>query len=1342
MLNSTPSNMPKEFHSNRGYKGINTDMSFLERTQEQLLDARNVRITRKDTEGGLFMATIEGNTLEFSPSSGMVPLGAKEFGGILFTINHNQSTGLSEIGTFPSPKAGGGFERVYRPLQNFTLDNPAALLTDSCNPLDLDITTQQFQTDNLGLSCESQLRMELRIDYDGSLNIYWTDNLNPIRVVNCGFNITTGFPTGRYISKGMIDSGGINLLNESSSIPIVELRSLDNDGSLLAGHYFFYIRYTDPQFNATSFLGQSFPVPIFNINNDSAYGGEEQAETNMSVNLRISNLDINFPYIEVGYAYYYGEDESLTSLIDKRYAIEGNGTIDIKITGGENDIPIDITELVLSKPSNAIYAKDIAQLNNVLYMANTRGPELDHPDLRDFACLLSLAEDDTYRKDVPPIDVTDPAAIQIDDIYGKDPLEVNTKAGYFSGETYCYGLVPVLKGGFYGQPIPMQGFDNYEGVPISPNNRGVYRFSRAQVKPFFDGTQAIVKGIKVVVSPSARSIYDNSQWLKDNLLGVVIVRSERNETLLYQGLAARVYRGTHLHPDYNTLTITPIIEKTEDNKNERRKVPVFEPAIYNIQFSLVELPLVPDRRDSSVNYFSSSGGANAEKNELCVFSADYYVNNRIVPDNVFVHMIGTTRYEDDWRRDQSPAFAQNTFFGLPSLERENSGLDGVSPIIPVPPFPFGIADGVGGVSPIAQQKTFTGYSQLGITYSRDKFETESLNIQAFDAIGDEEFISKVTEGKSAGEDGLYYSHNTRSQVVLGIADDFRLNAPLALPSYIALKNAPDFVGNGIDDSDPWYRAIVNVYKSDPDTIDYRSLYDFKNETFAPISQFILIEDFLPPDDISTRDHLFYGGDCFTSRTYLKLMHGHTDGLGEEFIDNVAEYGGRVDDVFTRGYGHWMSVVTENKCNPNYRYEKGRNHYMPGNNVLNYGSKFAWQMDAPESNFYNKGYKRMLSDKKIVFLGTDVNRPIANEQFPTRIRASLTHVFNAIQDSYRVFALADFQDYDYQHGQINVLMRWKDLLYSMQEDAINLHPIDERVIQQGDQGSAFTLGGQQKLPSYKNTITVDFGTQHQWSVVRGERGIYGFDWNKRLFWRVSGEQAQDLGLSKGCEGFIDSVVNLRNSGRSDVVEQLPDNPVCREGIHGGFDAVFKEVLMTFIFDGSKHTLCFSEKIDNFMTRYTFTPIMYVKLEKDLYSFSAGSWWLHGNNPIHNNFYGNQDEWEVTVVVNPQGEVTKHWDNVIISSNNRTPQLIEYTTQHQQALQDPFVNVNEFWYLPVYRENQWKFPIRRADSTRNEENNISSLRSHLRGRYLIIRLRYLGGNPWWVREIITAFLKSKA
>jgi len=1360
----------KEYISNKFYKGINTDTSWLERQGDMLLDALNIRITSKEVDG-LFAANIKGNVEEFSLSPGFVPIGSTEYNGILFILSVNESTGFSEIGTYPSPKGTSeGFDRKYSPLQNYTLDNPN-IFPDLCDGDDpIVINGIDFNTESLKFSCKHQARVLARLTFDKSVNLYWTDNFNPIRSINTGFHSETGIYNNLYTSEGMIETGIIDVISENEHFPVVKLQNLDVFGNLRGGHYFFFVRYIDIGYNTTSFLGMSAPIPVFNesetqnyyagtpipappgVTTPTSYGTPSLETTNRNIELNISQLDVGAGFFEVGYIYYYDDKQFEILLVDKRFTIDGQSSQSIDITGLESTIPLALDEFIVYKPVDSIFCKDMTQIDNRLYLANTRGFEVDHPDLRKFFCSVVINEDDSLEKAAEHIEQTETNI----NPYGIDGREVNEEVGYFSGETYCFAGVPILKGGFTGPAFPLKGGDNYLALLSDANYDGIYRFKNSEISNFYKNDKVFVKGVTFNTT-TAQGIYDNSTWLQDNLVGIYFCRAERNKNFLYQGLACNTYVGAELYDgperDYRAGSGNKGNQSESLFKNFDIAMPLIERSFPYIFTNQVDQGIFLGE-DSITSYqrYHLSNAISENRQALGIFSFDAHIDRGLEKPGAgktsFIKKVG---YIDngDWypRAPYKDQLSPISNFTMISDEYPDN-------------IKFSQND------PTGRSKMFV---QKNLTYTSNTdirgggFKADTYNLFAWDpiglSVGGRAYPTKIGEGTLIG--GMFYLFSDRADTE---NEELLASLPLAIPSYVLVDLETSVPDN--TNLDQWFNTIVNVYKQDPDILDYKSYYDFKTTFFSTITDFIRITS--SNDILNIKDEIFYQGDCFTSRSYIKLHNKFDDELQDELTKFIAEGEAQSriyplattywEDYFNLGlgeyfdqdesryfnkitYGYGLSLVTENHYNSNYRHPLGRNTFYPHDSNYFCPAAYIMPPNTPESYFYNTGYIRMLGPRQ--FVGIDKFKPTSDNSFPTRIRPSFKHILNSLRDGYLQFTPGDFKDFDFQYGPINALVSMNDQLYSFQNDAVNLHPINERGVSQSTAtDTPFVLGESKGLTEFKRSLSTEYGTQHQWSIIKGERGIYGFDWNKQVYWRVTGEGFQNLGLTKGCEKWIEDIVALQSTGYSDIMEQLDDNPVCNVGIHSVYDREYREVITTFIFaeEEDSKTISFSEKADIFGAKYSFTPRFYSELERDLYSFKDGKFWRHDANPLYDNFYGQQEPAFVEVVVNPKGEIAKHFDNLILNSNNREFDKITYTTQHQSAVQDPFLG--EFWNRAVYREFQWKLPIRRADAIIDTQLSLSLVQSRIRGRYLIINLQYAGDQDMWIREIITAYTQSKA
>lgn len=1345
---------------NMFYGGIDSDTSLTERKQDVYLDGHNIRLVRR--EGGtLWAANIKGTEEVFSLREEHIPLGSVEFDGFLFIASVNPSTGLSEIGSFPSYDAGGNLVRAYSPLINYSFEDIDTQIGDDCLVPDIG-KLDPLATNALNFQCTAPILMKARLDFDGSVNLYFTDNLNPWRVVNSGFVLATGELNGRYVTENQILNGFINGINENEKHPTIDLLSLNSGGSLKVGHYFFFVRYTDINFSATSFLGQSGPIPVFNTLVTSVnipFGGEEVSVTDKSVLLNISNLDSTAGFIELGYIRYYGNDVFEAFLIDKRYSVNANSFRNVEVTGNEPIVPLTVDELIVFKPSDALICKSMEQINNQLYLANTRGPVLDHPDLRKFMCALTLLEGLSENGEAREIKNNNN-----ENPYGADANQIEERVGYFSGEAYPFACVPVFKNGFVGTAYPMRGVDNYNGLSSDSNLSGIYRFSKAQLNPYWDGTDTFIKSIKVN-TVAAQGVYNGSDWLKNNLVGVYIARGERNKILLYQGLSLRCYNG-RINPEIQRRNTqfnqfpndpaAPIITwdgDVEDWQTER-VVPLFEPASYSMCSNRESSIGTPFASGNFAYYFYAPPYELETRNDftdpsrLGIFSLDYFLDKVDVPDTSYIQLVGTTRYESDWDRE-STGLNPQPVYRTNALYKYTGQIDGTTLINDIDFTVNALQNPVIQAGLKGHAPTFVGYNQLGINYEEDGFSGSTLDVLGWQVNPVQGFASRFDEGAIASQDGLYYlSRNA----LINAAAEYDISLPFAVPDYIGVTNAPTYDPGGDPPAyyhyqDKWDRAIVNVCRANPESIDYKDLYDFKNTEFFPIGNFQPIEDFL-----SVSEHEYFRGDCLVQRQYLKIVHGSIETLSDPFIDIISanipantdpligeDNNGRTapSDLLDGGFGHWVSVVVEARYNHNYRHELGRNYFYPKTNVTNPGEDFAWLYDSPESPFFNRGYTRMLGPR--AFIGIDLLQPTSNNIFPTRIRPSLTHTFGAVRDGYRLFTPADVKDFDYAFGQINVIISNFDQLFSFQDRAINLHPINDRATQSSSGGSNVITGESVGLTQYRRVITDRYGCQHRFGVVKANAGLYCIDWNKRSFVRVAGQQLQILDVEKRFQTWFRNIISQGSSGFSDALELLPDQHPCGKGIHGAYNRKYKEVIFNLRLGEESYTVVFSELADAMYGTHGYQPIHLAMVEEDLYGFVDNIGWLHDATEEYDTFYGELDEWRLRFVTNEGGNITNHWDRQIISSNNRRFKSIAYETQHQTALQDPFVNEAEFWYAPTYRENSWRLPIRRSDATKEPEENIyddfGEVGTPLRGRYLITELTYDEDKELWLREVIT-------
>ena len=362
------------------FKGLDMDTDPQKIGPGQLRDASNVRIINNQGQG-LVVVNINGNEVRFSLKNGYSPLGYCVYNGIAYIFSTDGIKGNGEVGCYPAPDGLGGFpvdannNPTYRALQNWTgSNNPTPP-----NP----IIRSDFNTPLFNFDKQHQIQVVPRIDYDNSVNLYFTDNKNQIRVVNTGFD-----QTGTYTSISRLYWNGnfnqINLFIESTSPPIITAMTESAGGALQCGNYFFFLRYSTSSLNKTSFLAQSWAVQISLLaaNDMSIDGAPGGTVSTYEAVLNVTNIDTSFDFIEIAVVY-YNQGTSSVYLIDKEYPITG-ASMTITITGNEDQTTFTMAQIQQGPPPWNI-CKTLVQLEDRLWAANLRESNALTPDIIAFA---------------------------------------------------------------------------------------------------------------------------------------------------------------------------------------------------------------------------------------------------------------------------------------------------------------------------------------------------------------------------------------------------------------------------------------------------------------------------------------------------------------------------------------------------------------------------------------------------------------------------------------------------------------------------------------------------------------------------------------------------------------------------------------------------------------------------------------------------------------------------------------------------------------------------------------------------------------------------------------------
>jgi hypothetical protein len=205
--------------------------------------------------------------------------------------------------------------------------------------------------------------------------------------------------------------------------------------------------------------------------------------------------------------------------------------------------------------------------------------------------------------------------------------------------------------------------------------------------------------------------------------------------------------------------------------------------------------------------------------------------------------------------------------------------------------------------------------------------------------------------------------------------------------------------------------------------------------------------------------------------------------------------------------------------------------------------------------------------------------------------------------------------------------------------------------------------------------------------------------------------------------IHSIVNKIGAEAALRKENGGDNPILEKGVHITQDALNSEVIFTFLGideEGRHLTLVYDEFLQQFTSRYSFTPQTYISNENILLSTHPNKELVY----IHNEgnwgeFYDEIEEAHVSLVLNDNADLNKvlrfiEFNSIVRDDNkviDRTQTITAFkvTTEYQTTDKVPFSPSR------VKRKfDKWRLKIPRDQATNN--------RNRLRSSHFVLTLYF--------------------
>ena len=1210
--------------SNKFLKGLkNTIDPKMFDSQSWTFPTENIRIMNLKGQGyvvSIMPSNSNPNSLqgeEFRLTDGFQAIGACDWNGIAYIFSYNVTTNEGEIGCYPAPDITGtqfvGYStttiRKYSPLRNFKVSGNFV----------------PFRTTKFGFfdSNENRVRMVqcfARLDYDQSVNIYFVDYNNVDRVVNSGFN-QEGISTGRFYTDTNFNNY-IPLIPQTTVLSTITA-SINSGGSLKYGLYYVFLRYVTSDYNRTPFYLQSGSLQVYQGTSDiyNAQGGLYNNNSDKKISVTLTSLDTDYAYYELAYIRYYTDSNNPLQyecgLIDKYFAIT---ELTPEIFNNTSITPIIIDEIV-TPPSKEIVSKSITQNENICFKCNVKEFNTHHESLKEIAwrvlpfTYVLPKQDETVFEN----------AIGVSTMEYKDATLKYNVESYFGGEIYAFGIVFGFDGGYESDVYPIRGIDNWLGTVSAPtdyaaspsaitnsteNLNGIYRFPNRCITAYQlyyeDGASSYVQHLSPMFDFTQAKTYINAStglWFRNNVRYIRIVRTDRKECLIGQGLsmamatttitAANVITdeccftdvgstSTKYVPwvsDFPTQPYTPgRWSEFDEGKNAFwgtvKNNGTYGEALRTSAFAPLYRGYIP-----MVMYNHNSGTDTSRcyidrmslvYNKYAIYCPDFILSgmNKDTTNIIKIMSIGHTVFSsgsnDNW-------LTRNTIDPLQTIHYQTSeeGNNVIFPIYDISEMDKGLYSKSVAVKTI--QTKWVGIPSTVYPSSNPV------------TLNGHDYYNCAYDNSVSNDHILLMDYSQNNS--LG-SEDWCSNRNIYLLPYLACEVVESEATTNHENLN-----IVNLYNIDPIGItgtSFKEYYNIDSEKYYEITFNAIVMVYNINNHITLADQSYYfRGDCHIQRTYFKQMtwqasqlhltDGSSTAIGVDYDRTInrgcADYpdAGGYNDCQLYAHGLVLGIITENKVNTAMRIDNiaGGNTYYPKNHNDAFWPVKPFVQAYAESFIANHGYDVCHSNKYWNLYNRTM--PFNEVIHPTRIRHSYANTPGEFTDGYRQWDIASYVDFDSDGGEMFKILSHRKTLISVQKYVANQHYSNQEQQKVASNTGELIVGTGPVLS--QNVRKFNFGTQHIDSVIVTDEGVYGVDALRRCIWNIKLTTTQ-MGSSLFAGGNISQEKEVETRlfeilegyyTKTDVISQLnyPDTNFNSLGIYTWPISKYNEVVFTFL-----------------------------------------------------------------------------------------------------------------------------------------------------------------------------------
>ena len=392
------------------------------------------------------------------------------------------------------------------------------------------------------------------------------------------------------------------------------------------------------------------------------------------------------------------------------------------------------------------------------------------------------------------------------------------------------------------------------------------------------------------------------------------------------------------------------------------------------------------------------------------------------------------------------------------------------------------------------------------------------------------------------------------------------------------------------------------------------------------------------------DSTYYRGDCYICQ-YTHRINRNFNDPSSPYNDKIVDEKSWKDnydpdkpeqyaeinlgDVNAVQLGLWLTFQLRSSYNLNIRtIDKSHvdEYLMCGNHrsfYPNYGQLASGSQKIPDSDQYNKGFSKSVSEK-YYFEVPDV--PYIKQEFQNRIVFSDIHINDAYKNGFRVLRTMNHKDYPMTYGSITKLIELKNALLIIFEHGIGLVSINNNAEHSS------------QILSDLNIISDTYGSQWKDSIIKTPSGIYGVDTIAKKIWRVREGQIELISDTRVQE-FLNQNISLSERELTPIIGV--------RNVKTFYNAFKHDVMFTF-YDNlygiheKSWNLCWNEILGIFTTFYSWIPNELQNIDNIPFSFARESVKAIGKLGVsdHNNSYSDGITLSNNIIKVIPGEQKEH------------------------------------------------------------------------------------------------------